>query len=540
MRKFESRGAKALRFAGWIRPTQGRKPQSAVITWTAVLLALNLAWRTVRYGLAFPIWGDEAFVAVNLFKNNFLDFLQPLDHAQIVPLLFVWTEWGIAKLFGYHELAIRFLPFLAGIASLFLFSRLAFTVLSGHRALASVAIFAASFYPVRHAAEIKPYSTDLLVSLALLTIAWRLKNARDRLGGWVLFTLISAIAVWASYSAVFVSGGILLVFGATAWRDGSRSILPKVFCSGVVLAASFAGMYVLVGKAQAQAAPWLVTLPTWSFTFPPLAKPWLLPLWFLDVHTGNMFAYPNGGSVVTTLLFVGGVCALWSRHRFIVLLLLSPLPLMFIAAALRAYPYGGSARVAMHVAPAVCLLAGSGLVAVVSRFSNPRNSLRIMYSIYTLCSLAIGAGIAVDIVRPFKSVADLRDRQIVQTLAGATAKEDQWVIFGGTTNQPHAPNLFQWGGSAARFRFNVLRYAQFPVYWGPTPANAVKSDRGRTWLIVYRDNKAQMPEDLLGRYLREMADRFGAPTMDRYRLGDDKEMIFVYRFDNPAAKARGS
>ncbi|MBF8254430.1 MAG: hypothetical protein HW373_1125 [Deltaproteobacteria bacterium] len=171
MRGWELREVKAQRFASWIRPTHGRVPQSAIITWTAVLLALNLAWRTVRYGLAFPIWGDEAFVAVNLFKHNFLDFLQPLDHAQIVPLLFIWLQWGIAKLLGYHELAIRLLPFLAGLGSLFLFSRLAFHILSGHRALASVAIFAASFYPVRHAAEIKPYSTDLFVALALLTIA---------------------------------------------------------------------------------------------------------------------------------------------------------------------------------------------------------------------------------------------------------------------------------------------------------------------------------------------------------------------------------
>jgi 4-amino-4-deoxy-L-arabinose transferase-like glycosyltransferase len=544
MRGWELREVKARRFASWIRPTQGRMPQSAIITWTAVLLALNLAWRTVRYGLAFPIWGDEAFVAVNLFKNNFLDFLQPLDHAQIVPLLFIWLQWGIAKLLGYHELAIRLLPFLAGLGSLFLFSRLAFNIFSGHRALASVAIFAASFYPVRHAAEIKPYSTDLFVALALLTIAWRLKNKPDRLGGWVFFTSTAALAVWASYPSVFVSGGVLLVFCTMPWRDGSRNILPKAFFSGVVVAASFAAMYGLVGKGQAEVGAWLVTLPTWSFTFPPLAKPWLLPFWFLDVHTGNMFAYPNGGnnggSLITTLLFLGGICALWSRHRFTVLLLLSPLPLMFIAAALRAYPYGGSARVAMHVAPAICLLAGSGLVAVVGRFSNPRNSLRIMYSIYTLFSLAIAVAIAVDIVRPFKSEADLRDRQIVQTLAGATEKEDQWVIFGGTTNQPHVPNLFHWGGSAARFRFNVLRYAQIPVYWGPAPADVVKSERGRTWLIVYRDNKAEMPEDLLGRYLREMAGRFGAPTMDRYRFGDDKEMIFVYRFDNMAANARGS
>ena len=33
--------------------------------------------------------------------------------------------------------------------------------------LIAVAILAASFYPVRHAAEVKPYATDLLVSLVL-------------------------------------------------------------------------------------------------------------------------------------------------------------------------------------------------------------------------------------------------------------------------------------------------------------------------------------------------------------------------------------
>ena len=33
--------------------------------WAVVLILLGIVWRTVRYLLQFPIWGDEAFVCVN-------------------------------------------------------------------------------------------------------------------------------------------------------------------------------------------------------------------------------------------------------------------------------------------------------------------------------------------------------------------------------------------------------------------------------------------------------------------------------------------
>src|SRR5207248_6647902 len=106
----------------------------------------------------------------------------------------------------------------------------------------------------------------------------------------------------------------------------------------------------------------------WDAWFPP-ADLRRLPRWLLAVHAGNMLAYPaggrDGGSALTLLLCLAGVAALAARRRRqLLLLLLTPFVLTFAAAALGKYPYGGSARVAQHLAPSVCLLAGAGAAAL--------------------------------------------------------------------------------------------------------------------------------------------------------------------------------
>jgi hypothetical protein len=47
---------------------------------TAAAIGLNLLWRAVRYALGFPIWGDEAFVAVNLLTRDFRGMTAPLEY----------------------------------------------------------------------------------------------------------------------------------------------------------------------------------------------------------------------------------------------------------------------------------------------------------------------------------------------------------------------------------------------------------------------------------------------------------------------------
>ena len=92
------------------------------------LLVLGVVWRTARYLLQFPIWGDEAHIALNVLDRNYLELLQPLRFVQAAPLLFLWAERTAYQLLGSSELAMRLLSFLGGLGGLLLFWRLARTV----------------------------------------------------------------------------------------------------------------------------------------------------------------------------------------------------------------------------------------------------------------------------------------------------------------------------------------------------------------------------------------------------------------------------
>ena len=63
---------------------QGRRKEPTA--WVVVLLALGVAQRLLRYLLRFPVWGDEAFVCLNLMDRDYLGLLRPLRFDQVAPL----------------------------------------------------------------------------------------------------------------------------------------------------------------------------------------------------------------------------------------------------------------------------------------------------------------------------------------------------------------------------------------------------------------------------------------------------------------------
>ena len=157
-------------------------------TWAFV--GLGVVLRVVTFALNFPLWGDEAFVAANFISRGYRDLLRPLDYAQICPLFFLWLELTVIKLFGFSEWSLRLIPTLSSVASVFLFAHLAGRVTRGNARLLAVAIFAVAYYPIRHGAEVKQYSTDLLAALILLALAieW-LRTPERSLWVWRLWPL---------------------------------------------------------------------------------------------------------------------------------------------------------------------------------------------------------------------------------------------------------------------------------------------------------------------------------------------------------------
>ena len=572
-----------------------------------IVVALGLALRAATYAMGYPIWGDEASVVMSLVTRDFAGLVRPpLEYAQQAPLGYMWVELATVKCLGYSEWALRLPAFACGLVSLVAFWRFASRLVDRRSMLLAVAILAASYYPVRHAAEVKPYAGDLLVSLVLTWLAWSVSRRLDSPGRWALLTLAAALAVWLSFPSAFVIGGLGVYLGWAILRarseNVSRASCPRVprpsrpqdmppredkmlsplaggtpvTCANafvgltvmaVITAASFGAMYLLYARPHAQASlGYFSEESQWAVSFPPFRRPWLLPWWLLEAHTGNMMAYPVGGkhfgSTATFLLVVTGCVSLWrKRRRDLLLLLLAPVAVTFLAAAMRKYPYGTSARVALHMAPAFCLLAGVGLQAAIRRLSPRRLAPEVLrVAALVLAALAMSM-LAVNVLQPYKRADFSRNRQALRALARQTSPGDQWVVANSIAPTDYAPILES--SCAVPFRFYAGRLSPAPVRWDLRPEQ-IPSVAGCTWLLYLQEPKLRDPNVLavymrgLQRgdpnqdarfevYLRTLEDRLGTPGRQSFPLRDSGDgspgpTILAYEFHPPkgAASRAGS
>ena len=508
-------------------------PRGPLRRWLLAVVALGLAARIVRFAVDFPIWGDEAYVACSFLTRDLAGLARPLEFEMVAPLLWLLPTWGLSRLIAPEAWALRLPALAAGIAALLLFAPFARRAVGRSAGLAATALFAASYYLVRHGAEVKPYAFDLLAGLLVSASAWRLLRAIRDPHGWARFAAISAAAVWCSYPAVFVAGGALLVLGAVALRERRGDAIVRWLLAGALVAVSFAAMYGAFGRHQQWSEERVADARHWDDHFLPLAQPWLWPWWLLRELTGNLLAYPNGGprfgSSATFLLVVAGGVSLWRRGRRRELLLLaSPLLPMLVASALRRYPFGGSARIALHLAVPICLLAGRGLVAVLAswRGARPRApapaAARARRAALGArgCALAMAlwlvATIAADLLRPYKSIVDVKSRDAVEWLRDRSRPGDRWIVFGRYgAGGAGAPDLSRWRGSSGRLRYHLLlqaRNAGAALHWAPPPDSLAAGAAGRAWLVVYRDNEAPFPDELLAGYRAGLERRLGPPA----------------------------
>jgi len=322
------------------------------------------------------------------------------------------------------------------------------------------------------------------------------------------------------------------------WHRRSPKLIALCLAYGIFLGASFAAMVDVYAGPHA-AVPWRPGAPgrltELADAFPPLTKPWRLPYWLLDIHTGNLMAYPvggkHGGSTLTFLLVLIGIGRLWRTRRALLIVLLGPLLLTFIAAALHRYPYGSSARFSLHMAPAFCLLAGVGLLTALKRCLPARKvpgGVRVAALI--LAAVPVG-GIVADVLRPYKFLYDVKNKQAVSWMAERTGPDDLWVSFNvAGTGVSYADDFYPRSGDAARHWFYLHRLAPVPIAWAPEPATVTAKTSGRVWLVAYKNDRVAFPEDRFAAYVAALADRLGQPERHEIPLGRNEAVVEAYLY----------
>lgn len=415
-----------------VSPAESGGDEAECRWWTRavwLLLILGTAWRLGRYLLCFPLYGDEALLAINFLERGVVDF-KPLDYYQVAPPLFVWTECALVQLLGPSELALRLLPLLAGVAAPFLFWALSRLVLPHRAACMAAGLLAVSTWPAGLSGLLKPYSLDLFMATALMTLAalvWKSAAPRRALLGLCVLT---PIALLFSTTAALIAGAVSAALLPILVRRRARAAWALYALFNLLVLATFAGAYRLW---YAQFPPLTRDCMTtfWSAGFPP-GGPLAWLGWLLQAHTGEVMAYPagsqRGGSIVTALLVGVGVWqALRQRRTFLAILALTPFALGLTAAVLGGYPYGVGARIQQHLAPAVCLLAGLGLAWTLERW--PRLGARRAAGSLLVAGLACIAlaGLTRDLLKPYRTPDDAWLRQTARDLALGLAPGDRII-----------------------------------------------------------------------------------------------------------------
>ena len=369
----------------------------AQVSCLILLLVTGAVLRAAPFLLDRSLWLDEAKLALNVLDRSPAQLFRPLDYDQAAPVGFLLLEKQAVMAFGEGERALRLVPLLAGVASLWLFFVVARRWLSPAETLLALALFALAQPLVYYATEVKQYSTDVFVALALLWAAGRALDARPH-AKWALVPA-GVLGVWLSHPAVFVAAGAGLTLVLSAWLRGDRRRAFLLAAVAAAWAASFVADYAFV-LSRSDPKGFLVRF--WADGFPTLPPRSLADLlWPLRTFFG-FFVDPAGLGLagLAAAAFVLG-CVRYARSEPRVLaLLVSPGLLTLLAALTHRYPFPTSGsldsyplpgRVVLFLVPEAMILVAAGIGGVARTADRDQRVLAGVMARFLLVSLAADA-----------------------------------------------------------------------------------------------------------------------------------------------------
>ncbi len=348
----------------------------------AALLALGsgIAFRLVAWAHHSSLWVDEAMLALNIGSRSLAELARPLDLLQMAPVLFLWLEKAAVAVGGISEGAFRFVPLVASIGALVLTRSVAARVLPPAAVALAVGLVAFSPTLIDYAVEVKPYSLDAAVALALVLLAMRALGTGDRRPDtrarpWPVAAAV--LAPWISFTSVFV----IATIGWLLLRDAhERQRATRLVATGMLWAAS--AFACVLGSRDRSVA--LLMKQDWSGAY---VSPTVEGASHLVRESINMIrlavmgATPQAdpGAVEWLLAaFLGVVAAAGAvrlaryRQRSFVLIV-GPMAVALVASLLKEYPY--ASRLWLFALPLVAILVATGVHAVFDRGAPRRSAL---------------------------------------------------------------------------------------------------------------------------------------------------------------------
>lgn len=298
---------------------------------------------------SYSLWLDEAWVGLSSHARTLSDFFTSLSST---PVLFAATTRLFQAVFRQPELGARFFPFICSILTLVLTFRLA-KQLQGALG-GSIALTLIAFHPVfiHYAKQLKQYSADTAIALAIVWLGLRFLTAPWKRSPWPL-VVVATLAPGFSYTALFVNAALVITLGVHALakplRDSRRYVamcLPISVSSLVFFL--FAQRYINPSLATYWQGSYL---PRHPITMLSTALSRLVPLFSLGPTLGE----------IMLLAVVVSVIVPARRKTIAPLILLGVVLVAAVGAAVAdRYPFGDP-RTSLYLIALLIAAAGAGL-----------------------------------------------------------------------------------------------------------------------------------------------------------------------------------
>lgn len=321
-------------------------------------ISTGILFRFRQYLYNRSLWVDESFLALNIANRSFLELAYPLDYHQAAPIGFLAIEKLVVLVFGSSEYALRAYPLLCGVLSIFLFYRLTSYYLSSQSAIIALGLFAVLEPLIYYASEVKQYSSDVMIALALSLIGAQFAWKQRTLNRLLLLSTIGTVAVWFSHPAVFILIGMWGTLSLTYVRKRQWIGLSRLIVSGLpwVLSLSICLMLSLRSLTADQ-----TLVSYWENSFMPFPPSSITDMrWFVNTFF-EIFRNPTGLYLtgVGALTFLLGCIRLTADDSEKFLFLLISILATLITSGFGFYPFGD--RMILFLVPFFILLIARGV-----------------------------------------------------------------------------------------------------------------------------------------------------------------------------------
>ena len=193
--------------------------------WPCFLILVCFACRVSL--MTRSLYRDESWVADSVLSPSLGGMFHFEKWLQTTPPLFLLLVRGVVSIFGNSEIALRAVPWFAGLLSVVFVARTLARLFPAALAILGTSLFLSNYWAVKYSQQVKQYSTDVLISSLFLFLVTEFLSNREKrpIIYWAL--VFAGLGVFLSFTAVFwFPVGLLVV--ALANGDSAHSNLPEL------------------------------------------------------------------------------------------------------------------------------------------------------------------------------------------------------------------------------------------------------------------------------------------------------------------------